>query len=244
MAEGSGRTRAIDSQKADTGPPQETSLCEVLAVASHELRGPLQALAGAAALLESGDQDQRRHIEIVRRSSERALRLVKELLDGALIGTRRLRIDAERKDLRRLIDEAWDAVEPAARVRGVQLETSVPELLAEVYVDGDRLVQVLTNLLDNAVRFTPAGGHVNVEVVRGADGVQVSVIDSGAGIPEQDLPNVFERFWQAPHAVRGAAGLGLAISEGIVTAHGGRIWASSVAGAGTAICFTLPSVPK
>jgi signal transduction histidine kinase len=235
------RARANGPDHADSRPSTEASLCESLAVASHELRGPLQAIAAAAALLESADADQGRHIAIVRRSSERALRLVTELLDGALIGTQRLEITRERTDLRRLIDQAWDAVEPAARVRTVQLETTVPELLAEVRGDVDRLIQVLTNLLDNAVRFTPAGGLVRLEVSRSTDGVQVSVIDSGSGIAEEDLSNIFEPFWQSPQAVRGAAGLGLAISKGIIAAHGGRIWASSVAGSGTAISFTLPS---
>lgn len=229
---------------ADPNASADPSLCEMLAVASHELRGPLQAVAAAAALLEATGSDQQHHIDVVRRSTERALRLVRELLDGALVGSGRLTIRPEAKDLRRLIEEAWDAVAPAAQARSVQLSTDVPERLAEVHADGDRLVQVLTNLLDNAVRFTPAGGRVAVEVDRTYDGVQVAVIDTGDGIAEEDLPNVFERFWQAPHAVRGAAGLGLAITKGIIAAHGGRIWARSVPGDGTAICFTLPPAPK
>lgn len=222
----------------------EPSLCDALAVAAHELRGPLQAIAAAAALLDATDGDQQRHIDVVRRSSERALRLVRELLDGALIGARGLTLRRETKDLRRLIEDAWDVVGPAARARDVQLSTNVPAPLARVHVDSDRLVQAVTNLLDNAVRFTPAGGCVAVEVERVADGLQVAVVDEGSGMAAEDLPHAFERFWQAPQAVRGGAGLGLAITKEIITAHGGRIWAHSRAGAGTVICFTLPSAAK
>lgn len=222
-------------------PAADPTLCQTLAEASHELCGPLQAIVGAAAMLESGDPEQQRHIEVIRRSSDRALRLVRQLLDGALVGSRRLNISPEPTDLRRLIDEAWDAVAPAASAREVTLFSYVPERLAHVRVDADRIIQVLTNLIDNAVRFTPARGRVVVDIDRADDGVQVSVVDAGSGIAEEDLPKVFEPFWQAPHAVRGAAGLGLAIAKGIIAAHGGRIWARSMPGGGTAISFTLPT---
>ena len=222
----------------------EPGLCELLAAASHELRGPLQAIAGAAALLETDDPDQRRHVEVVRRSSERALRLVRELLDAALIGARRLSLRPEANDLRRLIEQGWDAVATAARARDVRLLVRVPDDATDAFADADRVIQVFTNLFDNAVRFTPEGGCVVVEAERTAEGLQISVVDEGRGVDDEDLRNVFDRFWQAPNAVRGAAGLGLAISKGIVSAHGGQIWARSVPGAGTAICFTLPAISK
>jgi signal transduction histidine kinase len=112
--------------------------------------------------------------------------------------------------------------------------------VAPVTGDRDRLDQVLSNLLGNALKFTPAGGRVGLRAWQVDDFVQISVEDSGAGIPAQDVPHLFDRFWQGDRASRAGAGLGLAICKGIIEAHGGRIWVESTLGRGTTVHFTVP----
>src|SRR5690606_25084713 len=106
--------------------------------------------------------------------------------------------------------------------------------------DRDRIDQVLANLIGNAVRFTPEGGHIRVSAERDGERVRFAVADTGAGISAADLPHVFDRFWQAQRSRQGGAGLGLAIARGIVTAHGGEMWVESEQGSGSSFQFTLP----
>jgi signal transduction histidine kinase len=144
-------------------------------------------------------------------------------------------------DVAALIRQLVELFEPQALARQIELRADLHEGIQPVPADRDRLVQVLSNLLGNALKFTPASRTVIVRAAPCDDGVEISVKDSGAGIRKEDLSRIFDRFWQAERVDRAGAGLGLAISKAIVEAHGGRIWAASKVGRGTTFYFQLPS---
>jgi signal transduction histidine kinase len=123
----------------------------------------------------------------------------------------------------------------------IDLRLDLEDDLPEIWADQDRLLQVLENLIGNAIKHTPEGGCITITAVPGPGEIRFSVADTGAGIPDHCLPHVFERFWQAERASREGAGLGLPICKGIVEAHGGRIWAESTLGRGTSVFFTIPT---
>ena len=142
-----------------------------------------------------------------------------------------------------LVEAALHAMRALAESGGVALEASYEGELPMVYADPERVTQLLSNLVGNALKFTPAGGRVEVRVQPYDEGTLVSVTDTGDGIPPEQLPHVFDRFFQVSNARVGArhgAGLGLPIARGIVEAHGGTIWIESAAGRGTTVRFTLP----
>jgi len=134
-----------------------------------------------------------------------------------------------------------DILAPSAVARGVLLETEIEAGLPAVEIDHDRIAQVLSNLVGNAIKFTASGGSVRMRAARGAEGVIVSVQDTGVGISTEDLPYVFDRFWQSKRTNRSGAGLGLAIANGIVRAHGGTLVLDSVLGQGTVATIALPA---
>jgi signal transduction histidine kinase len=131
---------------------------------------------------------------------------------------------------------------PVAAERSVRILDEVPADLPPVLVDGDRIVQVFSNLIGNAIRFTPEGGHVRLRASAEAGEVRYSVVDHGPGIPDELRPHLFSRIWQVKRRARGGMGLGLRIARGIVEAHGGRIWVESVQGQGSTFHFTVPTV--
>jgi signal transduction histidine kinase len=217
----------------------------VLAVVAHDLRNPLGAISMGAEMLLGDDleaEQRSRQLRMIRRSAERMDRLIQDLLDVARIESGRLVLDRERGDPAGLVREALELSAPFAAARPVTLLAECDASAGTVLCDHERLVRVLTNLIGNAIRFTPPGGRI---VVRSepADGASVrfSVADTGAGIAAEDLPNLFVPFWQARPTPSSGAGLGLAIARGIVEAHGGRIWARSTLGEGTTMSFTVPT---
>ena len=218
---------------------------EVLAIVSHDLRNPLNTISLAVAALESGDvpaQESTRTIHVVRRAVERMNRLIADLLDVArLEGGQKLTIQTEPIDIRAVIAETCDGQVSEAERKGLHLDCEVEDGLPPVNGDKHRLIQVLANLVGNALKFTGEGGHVRVAARRDDAGqVEVSVADSGAGIAPEHLAQVFNPYWQARQTARLGAGLGLAIAKGIVEAHGGRIWATSTPGSGSTFAFSLP----
>ncbi len=233
---------------------------EFIAHASHELRTPLTAARGTMLLLPRvlrGElsQSPEELIGIVVRNLDRAVRLLESLLDLSRLEGRQLAPVREPVALRALVQGVLDEVAPLAAATPISLAVDVDPGL-EVVVDRSQLEQVMTNLLVNAVKFTPAGGSVAVRAERAADGVLVRVIDTGIGLTAEERVRVFEPFVQAgprarrpqPPAARGAAsrgfGLGLTICRRIVEAHGGRIWAESAGpGLGATFAFTLPDPP-
>ena len=217
---------------------------EVLAIVSHDLRSPLNTIGMSSQLLlelTMDDTQRKRHLEIIDRAKTRMDRLIQDLVDVTRVEAGKgLTIAQKPEHVSTLVRDACDGFSLQAREKGVQLGCVVPDETPDVRVDFGRINQVLSNLIGNALKFTPEGGRIDLRVREEKGMVLVSVQDTGPGIPVEDLERVFRRFWQAPRAARQGAGLGLAISRGIVEQHGGRMWATSQEGKGTTFHFTLP----
>jgi signal transduction histidine kinase len=216
---------------------------EILAVVAHDLRDPVHTIAMAASnMLELPlpQHENVRQLAVIRRAARRMDRLIGDLLDVSRIESGSFAIRLATVAIPALLDETMDAFELQAAPRGVALATECASDVPSVTGDRDRLAQVLSNLIANALKFTPRDGHIRLRATRAGDHVQVSVEDSGVGIPAEQLSFVFDRFWQANRTSRSGVGLGLAIAKGIVEAHGGRIWAESAVDRGTTIHFTIP----
>jgi PAS domain S-box-containing protein len=219
---------------------------QVLGVAAHDLRNPLSTiLMQVSALKRHGPEPERRSLkpaEVIQRAAKRMNRLIQDLLDVALMEAGQLTIERSRLSASWLIVEAVDMQRPLASSSSLELRVKVDPDVPEVWGDRDRLLQVFENLIGNAIKFTKAGGRITVGAASIDEEVVFWVADTGRGIASENLPHVFDRFWQATRAGRQGAGLGLAITKGIVGAHGGRIWAESTAGSGSTFFFTIPRV--
>lgn len=218
---------------------------EVLAIVSHDLRNPLSAITlGTSLLLESTTltAEDREQIETMQVSADRMKRLIADLLDVTrLEGGKRLPVEPAPVDVDKLLDEAQELFRAQAAVAGVSVERECDEGVRAVYADHHRIMQVLSNLIGNSLKFTPPGGTIRVSARPHRKGVLFSVVDTGPGIPVEHLGHIFTPYWQAKRAERLGAGLGLPIAKGIVEAHGGSIWAESEPGKGTTFYFTLPA---
>jgi signal transduction histidine kinase len=167
-------------------------------------------------------------------------RLVDDLLDAAAIEAGRFSVAPERQALRPIVEEAVEAARLAAQAKRIRIDVGIPEGSPTALVDRQRLTQVLANLIDNAVKFSPEGASVKVALHADADRIRIDVSDSGPGISQQDLPEVFSRYWQARKTAHLGTGLGLFIARGIAEAHDGSIEARSAAGRGTVFSVLLP----
>ena len=216
---------------------------EVLAIVAHDLRAPLNAVQTSAAFLmdvELAEPDRRRLLDVIRRAASSMNRLIDDLLDVSRMESGAFTIEPQRFDLSVLAAEVCEQFRPQATESGRTLACAAGRELPAVFADRDRISQVLENLISNALRFTPAGGSVTVRVARhGAHEVICSVADTGVGIPPEELPHLFERFWQARRYRRGGAGLGLAIARGVVEAHGSALAVESEPGRGSVFSFVL-----
>jgi signal transduction histidine kinase len=218
---------------------------EVLAIVSHDLRDPLNTIGMSAQLLMDvsvEDTDRQKHLLVISRAKDRMNRLIQDLVDVARMkGGKSLSIEIRPEQLGPVIHETCEAFAESTHEKAVAFECQVPDGIPDVMIDRRRILQVLSNLLGNALKFTPDGGRIQLRAEGIAENkVQVSVRDSGPGIPPENLKRIFEAFWQAPRAKRLGSGLGLAISRGIVQLHGGRIWAESREGEGSTLFFTIP----
>ena len=220
---------------------------EMLAVVAHDLRNPVSTIVlGSDLLLDTTPDDaahafQRRHLSTVKRSAERMNRLIQDLLDVSRVVGGKLALAPQEEDAQMLLKEASAMLRPLAEARGIQFRVRAATELPRLTMDGARVMQVISNLVGNALKFTPEGGTVTLGAEWAGSDVRVSVADTGPGISPEQLPHVFGRFWQADDADRRGLGLGLSIARGIVEAHGGRIWVESEPGAGSTFHFTLPA---
>ena len=215
---------------------------EVVGMVVHDLRGPLHAIEMSAFLLKrtlTGEAEGKL-LSVIERQFRRMERLIGDLLNLAQIEAGSLVLNYDSEDVAPLLHDSIEAFEPSAHDRSLSLECRCDRQLGPVRVDSDRLLEVLDNLIGNALKFTPGGGTVRLEGRGAQEGVHLCVSNTGAGIPPEELPHVFERFWRARPSERGGVGLGLAIVKGIVEAHHGQVWAESEPGKGAAFHLLIP----
>lgn len=222
---------------------------EVLGVVSHDLRNPVHTVLLASGMLRESlgeDVDQelvQRQVEIIGRTARQMDHLIRDLLDVASISSGRLSVDLRPHNSGALLESACESLRAIVEEAGLEFLCEAPADAPSVLADPDRIVQLLSNLVGNATKFTPRGGRVEAALQVQEREVLFHVADSGSGIAAEQLPNVFEQFWQAERAGRHGSGLGLAICQGIAEAHGGRIWAESREGEGATFFFTVPIHP-
>ena len=215
---------------------------QVLKIVSHDLRNPLHTISMCASLLIDVPMQpdaQNGHLTRIKRAGERMNRLIQDLLDVAKLEAGRVGIDARELQVAPLVREAHEMLAPLAAEKSLQLDYTVADGLPPLTADAGRVLQVLSNLAGNAIKFTPKGGRILIRAESAPGGVRFSVADTGPGIPPEQLSKLFGRFWQGNPADRRGIGLGLTIAKGIVDAHGGRIWVESRVGEGTTFYFTL-----
>ena len=217
---------------------------EVLGVVAHDLRNPLTAIQmQTAALQRKGPEPERRKSkprEVILRAANRMNRLIDDLLDVSLIEAGQLGIERARLSAGQLVADALETQQPMASAAALEIRLDLASEIPDVWGDQARLLQVLENLVGNAIKFTPAGGRITLGAAGREGGVLFWVADTGGGIAPDELPHVFDRFWQARKGARKGGGLGLPITRGIVEAHGGRIWVESTLGRGSIFFFTIP----
>jgi two-component system phosphate regulon sensor histidine kinase PhoR len=221
---------------------------EFVANVSHELRTPLTCIKGYLETLLDGALDDRAHarrfLEVAGTHAERLDRLIDDLLELSNIESGRVTLVPKRLDLGEVVAGVAAMFERRTGQSHQTLERTVPVGLS-VQADRDRLVQILVNLVDNAVKFTPEGGRIGIEAGPAGDGrVEIRVSDTGIGIPSTDLPRITERFYRVDKDRSrevGGTGLGLAITKHLVQAHGGELHVESALGQGTTVTFTLPA---
>ena len=218
---------------------------EVLGVVAHDLRNPLGTILMQAALFRHGgaepERRSRRPAEAIERAATRMNRLIQDLLDVTRMEAGHLSVERGSVFAGPLVSDSIEAQMPLASQASLELVLDVPPDLPELWADRERLLQVFENLIGNAIKFSGPGGRITVGAAPRDREVLFWVADTGVGIAAEDLPHVFDRFWQARKPGRRGAGLGLAIVKGIVEAHGGRIWVQSTPGRGSTFFFTIPA---
>ncbi|HEV7797387.1 MAG TPA: ATP-binding protein, partial [Pyrinomonadaceae bacterium] len=224
---------------------------EFLATVSHEIRTPLNAIIGWSHLLRSGRLDATtaaRAVETIDRNAKSQAQLIEDILDVSRMITGKLRLNTEPVDIASVINAAIDSVQLAIDSRELHLEVTLDPSARHTMGDANRLQQIVWNLLANAIKFTPSGGHIEVKVERAGGNLQLRVSDTGQGIGASFLPFIFDRFRQADGTTtrqHGGLGLGLAIVRQLVELHGGTIKAHSAGeGKGSTFTIKLPLAPQ
>jgi signal transduction histidine kinase len=217
---------------------------DVLAIVMHDLRGPLSIIAANAQHIAERAQEpsMRETADDVVRAAARMGRLLTDLLDAVRIDSGTLRIVTASHDAYALAAEIVHSYQPLFASRKLTFISEIPVGSAFAPFDYDRIVQVLSNLLGNALKFTPENGMVRLRAQAHANAIEFMVRDTGPGIQAADLPHVFDKFWQIGSVARRGLGLGLHICKSIVEAHGGRIWVESDFGQGAAFLVSLPTI--
>lgn len=244
IAEGVARWTAVAVQNARLYAESRRSTRardEMLAVVSHDLRNPLNVIATSASLILEiplPEEKKTAQLEVIRRTTDRMNRLIQDLLDVTGIEAGKLSVTPELHEVDRLLEEACESMGNVAQEKSIELRCSALDEARHVSADRERILQVFGNLIANALRFTPEGGDITVGARMEGDDVAFFVTDTGPGIPEEDLPHLFDRFWKGRNST--GTGLGLPIAKGIVEVHGGTLRVDTEKGRGTTFTFTLP----
>ncbi|HZO15378.1 MAG TPA: ATP-binding protein, partial [Polyangiaceae bacterium] len=221
---------------------------EILSIVSHDLRNPLNVVSMSSAVLQQAMPEDvaraRKATEAIARASQRMTRLIDDLIDFASIQSNRLSIQRAPHDARRLMEDARSAFETIAADKGLHFECHIVDELPHVNCDRDRVLQIFSNFIGNAIKHTPSGGNITIGAAEGLGTVHFWVTDSGPGIAGEELPHIFDRYWKGTRASREGSGLGLAIAKGLVSAHGGHIWVESQVGVGSTFHFSVPTARK
>lgn len=236
------------NRMAETLQRVEDRRRDLIADVAHELRTPLASIAGyMEGMLDGVIAPEPETFHRVQREAERLQRLVADLEELSRAESDRLALDVRRAQVRTLIEAAAARLRPQFDDKGVALAVDVPPVLPPVVVDPDRIGQVLTNLLGNALQYTPAGGRVRISARRDPGGTAIAVSDTGIGIPAEHLAHVFDRFYRVDRSrsrASGGSGIGLTIARHLVEAHGGSIHAESGGpGRGSTFTVILPALP-
>ncbi|MBN3039419.1 MAG: GHKL domain-containing protein [Candidatus Omnitrophica bacterium] len=221
---------------------------DFVSAVSHELRTPLTSIKGYASILMAGKlgeipESVKERLEKVNKHSDSLVKLVNDLLDISRIERGKIGMKLEELGLKEIIDEVVDIITPQAKEKKIQLSVDAPKEIPLCLADRVQLGRVFTNLLGNAIKFTPEKGKIAISVKENEDHFNIEVRDSGIGIAEENLANIFEEFYRVDNAVNQkvkGTGLGLSLVKRIVEAHKGRIWVESKLGEGTKFSFTIP----
>lgn len=220
---------------------------DILAFVSHDLKNSLMSLfLNVEMLLRSSPRDERRRgwkqLDRIRRGIHQMRRMIEDLLDVGSIESGRLAIDSREHEIGDLFEDAVELSSPLTHDKQIEIKIEIPPPPFKVRCDRDRMMQVFSNLIGNAVKFVPERGTIVLSATASGANALVAVRDTGPGIPAARLPHLFQRYWQADETARKGRGLGLFITKGIVEAQGGVIWAESQVGAGSTFFITLPLV--
>lgn len=217
---------------------------------THELRTPLVAIDKSIALIlakNAGEisSAQEEFLSIAQRNIKRLSIMINDLLDLSKLEAGKMKINALPTSIAFVIEESVGALINWSKTKSISIEKKIENGLPQINIDGDRIIQVLTNLIGNAIKFTPVNGNITIEALSSAEGkeIMITVQDDGVGISKEDLPNIFSKFYQAGERVASdinGTGIGLTIVKEIVELHGGRIWVESEKGVGARFIFTLP----
>ncbi|MFA6384132.1 MAG: ATP-binding protein, partial [Candidatus Omnitrophota bacterium] len=223
---------------------------EFVANVSHELRTPLVAIEKSISMIfdkSAGDvsDTQKQFLAIADRNLKRLSLLINDLLDLSKLEAHRVQLKRQIVSLEQVVDEAAGSLYNWAKTKNIPIEKKIASGLPQISIDADRIIQVLINLIGNAIKFTPKQGVITVECAPGTDGkmIEVRVRDTGVGIPPEDLAKIFDKFYQTmerPSSDISGTGIGLTIVKEMVELHGGKVWAESEHGHGAALIFTLP----
>ncbi len=221
---------------------------EFVSMVSHELRTPLTSIKGYVDLLQAGEvgplaDQQREFLDIVKISTDRLADLINELLDISRIEAGRVELRCKALDLPRLIAQVTDTMQPQLRAKQQHLARDLAPEIAPVWGDSDRVIQILTNLVSNAHKYTPTGGSITITARRAGDHVRVDITDTGIGLSPGDQQQLFSKFFRAKNRATqevAGTGLGLAITRSLIELHGGKIWVESELGKGSTFSFALP----
>ncbi|MEO8575791.1 MAG: PAS domain-containing sensor histidine kinase [Gemmatimonadales bacterium] len=223
---------------------------DMIGIVAHDLRNPVNAVRMLAGVILDRERDEPLPAEItdyaavIRQAAEQMDALIRDLLDVTRVEAGRLKVDAIPYNTEELLSDALRTLSPVAAEKSIVLRLNAPDDMPDVLADCERVRQAMSNLVGNAIKFSPEGSEIVVSVTVLQVEVRFSVADRGNGMTSDQLSHAFDRFWQSSRTDRQGAGLGLAIAKGIIEAHGGRIWAESRPGAGSTFYFTLPIAEK